>query len=357
MKFWDYIKDKLFNKKKYLPEPKDNTVNITGINSKKQAFDEFLNVDIDIRPNTLDWAIDQYMLSLIAQENSGKGINPYNALIQLGAIRNYTTGYNQENQKIFLRNLNNGFYGNNTKIIDEQKDENGNEVFYHISNIPINEIEINYRMYLNCKKENVAILADRFAEELKEQDYYFKFTGNSYEFERSEQFVFYAKDEKDLQEKMMVIDKIKQENPKLFEGANCVNPFMKTVDGYLAYAPNLKNNEYVDLDGNTHFNSVASYNDLLSNALKDSFVHSAKEIALKGLNIDLSQCRDIYQILGSKSLEKIYQDNNLKMKFIESVKQKLKIASERNPELDIKGIEAKSKNPEKSILDNIPENY
>lgn len=365
MKIWDYIKDKLFNKKKALPEPIDKTqknnngMNATNLTSKKQVFDETLKVDIDIKPNTLEFAIEQYMASLISQERAGKGISPYKALIQLGAIRNLNSGNNRNNENKFLEDIDKDLYGQNAEVFDVQKNlVTGEPAFYHVSNCGgFNPELIKYRIYLNCKKENVALLASEFAKELEDKEYYFKFNADQVKYERSEQFVFYMRDEEELNTNMMAIERVKQKNPKLFEGANCVNPFMKTVDGYLAYAPDLKNNEYVDLNGNTHLNSVVSYNDLISNALKDSFVHSAKEIAIRELNVDLSQYNDIYQILGSKFLETIYQDDNLKMKFIESVKQNLKIASEKNPTLDIKGLDSNSKNSQKNFGDYTPESY
>lgn len=361
MKIWDYIKDKLFNRKKALPEPKDEKRNnnqgmSSAINSKKEAFDASLKVDIDIKPNTLDWAIEQYMSSLILQQNLYNKVYPYSALIQLGGMKNLTTGNNEQNQKELLDNIKKGKYGNDVQI-KEQRDKNDKNVeFYHICNNGMWSEGKDYRIYLNCKKENVAMLASKLAEELKNQDYYFKFNSNEVNSERSEQFVFYIDDDDDLNNKMMAINKIKQENPKLFEGSNNLNPFLKTVDGYIGYAPEIHKGEYNALDGSSK-KVAKSYNSLLSEALEDSFVSSMKSLAKKELNIDISEYIDLNQIASSKLLDTIYDDNNLKAKFIESVKQNLKLASERNPELDIKGIENKTRLQQRTSEDYIPENY
>lgn len=359
MKIWDYIKEKLFNKKQALPEPKENMINKAASNSRKQAFDEVLKVDVDIKPNTLEFAIDQYMAALIVQDNFEQRFSPYDALIKLGALKTLTSGNNRNNQNEFLERLDEGMYGKNAKAFHIQKNEDTDEPeFYHISNCGGFDLKsIYYRVYLNCKKENVALLASEFAKELEENEYYFKFNADQVKNERAEQFVFYIRNEKELNINMSAIDNVRQRNPKLFEHSNCLNPFMKTVDGFMGYAQEPRSGKYVDLNGIVHDKCVVSYNDLLSKVLTDSFVNSAHKVATNELNIDLSQYSNIEQIVSSKFLETIYQDDNLKMKFIESVKQNLKLASERNPELDIKGIDTKTKNQEKNITDYTPKNY
>lgn len=356
MKIWDYIKDKLFNRKKALPEPiskiEENNQSIPTTSSGKKAFDERVKVDIDIKPNTLDWAIDQYMAALIVQDNFEQRFNPYNALIKLGALKTLTSGNNSENEKQFLENIKEGNYGNNIELREQGSPKTE---FYHICNDDKWAIGKNYRIYLNCKKENVAMIASRLVEELKDQKFYFKFNSNESNGERSEQFVFYTENLQDLCNKASIIDKVKNENPKLFEGANSLNPFLKVVDGYIGYAPETPEGEYINLRGETQYIDE-SYNSLLSATLEDSFTSSMKALAQNDLNMDITGY-NLKQIINSKFLETIYQDDNLKRKFIESVKQNLKLASEKNLKLDIKGIENKTRLQQRTSEDYIPENY
>ena len=362
MKIWDYIKDKLFNKKKSLPEPKENNANVTGIKTKKQAFDELVKADVDIKPNTIEFAIDKYMSAILEENISLDKLSTYNVLIRIGALPNVNDGNNLNNQKKFIEDVNKDLYGYRLDVkSDMEIDENATKNdFYHAINVWKSAEDIKYRIYLNCEKTNVVELASRFAKELENQDFYFKFGAAENESERSEKFVFYLGDEEDLEQKISVINKINRENPELFKNAHSVNPFLKTRNGYIAYAPEIHEGIYNNLSGERKVIDK-SYNTLLSEALQDSLLKAVKEIAMEDFELPIESgvynFTDIRQLHQSKLLDCIYYNQNLKMKAIELIKKKLEIISERNPELDIKGIDTKSKKSGKNFTDYTPENY
>ena len=362
MKIWDYIKEKLFNKKKTLPEPKENAINKNEISSRKQAFNEILKVDMDIKPNTIESAIDKYILAIMRTDIPFNELSTYNVLIRIGALPNIDDGNCFNNQKKFIEDVNKDLYGYRLDVkSDMEMNENATKNdFYHAINEWKSAEDIKYRIYLNCEKTNVVELASRFAKELEEQDFYFKFGAAENESERSEKFVFYLENEEDLEQKIAVINKVNREKPELFKNAHSVNPFLQTRNGYIAYAPEIHVGIYNDLRGEMK-TIDKSYNTLLSEALQDSLLEATKEIAMEDLDLPIESgvynFTNIRQLHQSKLLDCIYYNQSLKIKAIDLIKKKLEIISEKNPELDIKGINTKAKNLGKNITDYTPESY
>lgn len=367
MKIWDYIKSKLLNKKKALPEPKneidENNQSILTSTSGKKSFDERIKVDIDIKPNTIESAIDKYILAIMKADIPFNELSTYNVLIRIGALPNIDDGNSFYNQKKFIEDVNKDLYGYRLDVkSDMEMNENATKNdFYHATNDWNKSAEdIKYRIYLNCEKTNVVELASRFAKELENQDFYFKFGAAENESERSEKFVFYLEDEEDLEQKIAVINKVNREKPELFKNAHSVNPFLKNRNGYIAYAPEIHKGIYNNLIGETKVIDK-SYNTLLSEALQDSLLEATKEIAMEDFDMAIESgvynFTNIRQLYQSKLLDCIYYDQSLKSKAIDLIKKKLEIISEKNPELDIKGINTKSKNLGKNIADYTQESY
>lgn len=223
------------------------------------------------------------------------------------------------------------------------QEKNSHPTFYHYST---KGFEGNYdsRIYLNCKQANVALLADKLATEFGDSKYYFKFGAAEAKSRRSEQFVFYLHDKTDTGEFSRIvntIEKVKRENPRLLEGSENINPFMKEYGGYIAYAPEVKDPNFVGLDGKKR-KIASSYNTLLSEALKDSTINAMQKLCsikndlamrVQGIKID-----DISGFLATGALNDVLQNPEYLKEFIEDMKKSLTQLSKSNPQLDIKGI-------------------
>ena len=242
---------------------------------------------------------------------------------------------------LLLVKLEVGTYSRNMQEFIQEKD--GHPGFYHYSTKGF-EGDYDSRIYLNCKQSNVALLADKLATEFGDSEYYFKFGANESKSIRSEQFVFYLYDKKDTSEFSRIIntiEKVKRENPNLLKGSENVNPFMKTYGGYIAYAPEIKDPNFVGLDGEKRAID-ASYNTLLSEALKDSTVNAMQKlcatkkdlaIRVQGIKID-----DISGFLATGAFNDVLKNPEYLKEFIEDMKRSLTQLSMSNPQLDIKGI-------------------
>ena len=292
----------------------------------------------DVQPQGIDFSIEQYIAALLYQKENQQHINSYRALTTIGAVRDeedYIDNYKEETLVKELKK-------NNEIYIKEQMSAKGKPAFYHIYNNNVYPPE--YRLYLNCRPENVPDLAAKLINEMTDMEsFYFKFN-SKYQIadrKRSEQFVFYVKDDKQLNEIVHKIKKVQIKNPELFEKSNCVNPFMKNFDGNIAYAPEVKSDNYIGIHGESH-KIDKSYNSLLSAALEDCFLNAAKDLSMED--------QELYKKMGGKHddyliapyveniLKDIYENDELKKKLIFKMKENLKMASLRNEKLEIKGI-------------------
>ena len=114
------------------------------------------------------------------------------------------------------------------------KDGRANEGFLHVygyRNLAQHRDDIDSRLYLNLKGENISKFAIEAYKECKKQNlpFYFKFGLSD---DRNDPFLFYCSHEK-LYLYLEVIKTIKEKKPELFEGTEKVSPNMGIIDGYI----------------------------------------------------------------------------------------------------------------------------
>lgn len=351
MKFIDKIKNifiKIFGK--------DNTIKLNAQNStypKESNENDFLNrihvpqeklksipnQSLDTSLKGLDFAIDQWISSLIFQKENNNKVNSYSGLIELGAmeINPYV------NEESVLNKINNSKDLNLTI----QRSSDGTVAFYHEQKNWKGKPQ--YRLYLNCKTNNLPEIVNKLNDKLKDIDsFYFKFNAKDQMLKkrRSEQIVFYIKDYDQINDIIAKIREVKKENPTLWEGSENINPFLKKLDGFIGYAPEVDSNIYKRIDGEESI-IAPSYNSLLAEALEDSLIHSVRDIASIDENLS-RKLKGIYfynmdPYVYSNVLSDIRKDDKLRLKLIQKMKENLKTASEKNKKLEIKGLEDRTR--------------
>jgi len=332
---------RLFNKNKALPEESAvyNSASCKTNEGGSNLDEVFPKANIDLIPKGIDYAIDQYISGMLYRYENGMPINSYKNLISLSAYGDDYVGNNAQNQEVFLYNARENLYNPNMEVMTQRSNSTGKPVFYHISTKD-NQNGYKNRIYLNCKKENVALMADRLCREFGNSQYYFKFNAAENQSDRSEQFVFYINDDNEMNRVIQTIERTHQKYPQLFEGSRNINPFMKNIDGYIAYAPNVNSRQYVTLDGKLE-PVEQSYNSLLSKALQDSLLNSVRDVASRDLSASQKlggvYHNDLSPFLESGVLEDLFSGEK-RAELIEKMKKNLSIASQNNKELDIKGI-------------------
>ena len=291
------------------------------------------------RFNNINYAIDQYVNALIYQQMNYGYINSYSALISLSAIDISYKGNNERNEEIFLQNMSRHVYGKKASVEHIQKNNNGTPVFYHISTNGCKSAD--YRIYLNCEPQYVALLADAFARVFGDESYYFKFNSNQSNSRRSEQFVFYVASD-DLNNVCQKIQLTHSKYPGLFKGSENINPFLKSIDGYIAYAPEVHSGQYISLDNRCR-KIDCSYNTLLSKALEDSTLYAVRAISSVDFELIQKIHGNYYTSLSPYVISGIlkdieYGDPARKQQLFDSIKLNLAILKSRNPELDIPNL-------------------
>lgn len=348
MGFWDFIKSKLLGKNvKALPEGKTE-IDFSKLNNLRNKFNESINVgftpeppkQVVHKPGTIEFAIQQYMYGVLMQNKNGQPFDSYKALTEICGLETINPGNNPQNEAKLVNRIK-----NDGRVAIRNQPEKGKPVFRHVMNGRGGE-NTDTRLYINCKRENVAALAEKFYEELGNEPYYFKFNADENQADgkrRSEQFVFYVNSEPhELNRVIQAIDRTKQKNPQLFEGSKYMNPFMKDLKGYIAYAPDVKSKVYKNLDGFTQTLNAASYNTLLGEALSDSFFHGMKDIVDYDDNLSkliVNEYRDNAQPYINKVLEKILENPEKQRQLMEKMKNNLIRCSQKNELLSIKGID------------------
>lgn len=348
MGFWDLIKSKLLGKKvQSLPEGKTE-INFGKLNDMRNKFNETINLgytpeppkNIVYKPGTIEFAIQQYMYGVLMQNKAGKPFNSYTALTGICGIDTINPGNNPQNEVNFINKVKNE---GKVALID-QYNSAGKVAFRHVLN-GRSSTNTDTRLYINCKRENVAALAEKFYEELGNDPYYFKFNADEQAdgTRRSEQFVFYVNSEPhELNRIIQAIDKTRQKNPQLFEGSQYMNPFMRDLKGYIAYAPDVKKPVYNNLDGNRITLDANSYNTLLGEALSDSLFHGIKDIVDyddKLSRLMVNEYHDKTQPYINKVFEQILDNPEQQKQLIEKMKKNLIRCSQKNELLSIKGID------------------
>lgn len=295
------------------------------------------------KTGTIEYAIEQYLASVLYNYKNKGYYNSYNSLISLSGMPSEEEGNNAINEEKFLQEVKNKKYNKTMEMTVQRNKKTQEPVFYHI--VTNNSYTGKYRIYLNCQKKNTAELAGKLATELGNQGYYFKFNANSAKTARAEQFVFYCKGEKDLIEKIKTIEQTKAKYPELFKGSENTNPFLKNVDGYIAYAPEPEKGKYTPIFGNEEKEIAKSYNALLSEGLKDALFHSLKDmksfmpqLAPKMKEKNCLDYNSVEQYID-QILEKAYVNEERKEVLINLMKTYLTTVQQKNPELDIIGID------------------
>ncbi len=336
---------------------------------------------------TLDYALDQYLKAAVVMAQE-KGIyDSYRILTSLGSISIQDHGNNLQNENNLIQNLENrqmqAKQRNQPREFKLQRqlgDPSKGTDFFHVKkNV---DFYPEKRIYLNCKKENIAVLAYNLMNNFEDLDsYYLKFSSDKLAGEkaRADQIVIYLKDDKQLMDIVARIEKTKAEYPQLFEMSENINPFMKNYGGYIAYSNqplsheiNIENEQnqmiekmpkkqaiYNDMKGGNKLLPVTC-NDMLATALEESFVNGVNGMLdndpsfvemVKGMRIEKGAYNNSSAYVMA-ILPKILENDQMKMNLIANMKAGLKVLSEKNPTLEINGID-QEKQQENSI--NYPE--
>ena len=147
------IKDRIFGTKTKMLNEKNENTNITKVDLNIPKTIEKYKINYQINPNTPESAIEQYLMALLYRRKNNDNINSQGALTDLGGLQDQKNpGKNPENEKIVLNKIRR----DRRYSIQEQKSRNGEVDFYHIFKGKHGKT-VN-RLYLNCKRENVAVL-------------------------------------------------------------------------------------------------------------------------------------------------------------------------------------------------------
>ncbi len=194
--------------------------------------------------------------------------------------------------------------------------------------------EVDLRLYINLKRKNVSAFAMSLAEELKGQKFAFKFISNDQmeKASRSESIVIYTNQEngKFMEE---AINQVAKKYPQLVKDCNEGNPFMKKLNAFTRYAPNVTGS-FVNEKGQV-FSIEKSYNSLLARVLEDCYISSAQEVIAKDEELTKDTGGQIFE--KSDKYVQLYPFLSEKhpTELIEQMKIKLGQAMKRNNELDI----------------------
>ena len=306
------------------------------LNKHKEFVKQYSNNETIPVLDTIEHAIDQYLKALNYLYKKQHVVNSYQALTSLESYSNQQPG---ENEKIEKRLINiiktHPNYKSNLEVI-EQKQSNGDVAFYHIRNKNYNYSysENSIRLYINILRENVAKFSTQLIEELQDENFYFKFISDNQlaKTDRSESIVFYTNTD-EVEKIVQSIDRIRQKKPQLVANTKGVNPFMKKINDFTGYAPDV-DGTYIT-ENNKKINISPSFNTLLSHVLEDSYFSVAKEIISKDKNLTLLTNGEIYEqiepYVGLYPIISQKYNNQL----IDKMKFKLEEAKLRNDRLDI----------------------
>ena len=292
--------------------------------------------------DTPEGAIEQYLNCLLYNRKNNKQISSYGALTSIGGMEDTMhPGRNQENENIVINNIK----ADSRYSLYAQNSADGKPAFHHvIKGARRSEAEVKERLYLNCRRENVALLANELLKELNDMDsFYFKFDADAQmqRTSRPEKFVFYLTDDpKELDAIVDGIEKVKARRPELFKDSNVKNPFLQSF-GDIMYASQPQTDEYKALNGTTQKVSK-SYNSFLATALNDSYYRAIRETVARDYNLSektMGLIFDNSEMYTLSSLEDVMENPKNKSILFENMKKNLQICKKKNPVLDIAGLQ------------------
>ncbi len=172
------------------------------------------------------------------------------------------------------------------------------------------------RLYLNLKAENIgtfARLVMRFGKE-KQMPLYFKFSELDLD-ARSDTFLFYCSYD-EVKDVVELIEEIKMQNPKLFEGTENVPPHLGTIKGYIGFGEepteakkNVSNYE----DGASYTQVRADYFEIVGYIKnRKDLTEKEKEEKIKKLQVEYDVVDDENIFLNKSTIEELKKSNYIK---------------------------------------------
>lgn len=346
--------------------PREDSVNIKQENENNNVYNKNVNkmeqyvIKKEQRPitpsvlklNKIDGAIEQYLYSLISLKMENQNITSYRALTEACAFMDrYNPGRNKETENILLNNIKNN---DKYRLLIQKQQNTGLAVYYHIAKGKAAKYV--GRIYLNCKRENVALLVNSLINEFNDLDsFYLKFVSDNkmQERGRTDRIVIFVPNNKEEDKKLeKCIYKLQSERPELFADETANNPFLESR-GNVMYALQPDTEQYVTLSGRIEI-IAKSYNTFLAKALEESY--------LKAINEIVAQDNQLYEKFGGminnnsinntlNILENIMNNSNKELILIEKIKSNLRICQQNNKCLRIKGINERKDTPYNPIGD------
>lgn len=305
MNIFEMIKN-IFKKQKTLQLPEGSQ----HLNNDRIAFKKsIINYKSNSSPLEADISayLDSYysLLSNYTQFN----IYPssYSALTRINSQYGYTSDKNYYNEYNLLRNL----QETNSYTIQTQSSK-GKTCFYHIRSngyrLPNDDKMI--RLYLNCKNDNVAELANSILKYNDVPNFYLKFSSSNVTATnpRSEKIVIYT-DENSCEHIISNLNNLRKWNPELFQGSESTCAFLPKINNFITYAREPVSTTYYDLYNNPR-QIPKSANSFLANALEESFISTVNEITC-------SYEPELYKYLNEFS--KNPNDSDFKLRYVEQI--------------------------------------
>lgn len=306
MNIFEMIKN-IFKKQKTLQLPEGSQ----HLNTNRIAFKKSIINNYKSNFSPLEADISAYLdsyYSLLSNYTQFK-IYPssYSALTRINSQYGYTSDKNYYNESNLLQNL----QETNSYTIQTQSFK-GETCFYHIRSkgykLPNDDKII--RLYLNCKNDNVAKLADTILKYNDVPNFYLKFSSSNVTAAnpRSEKIVIYI-DENSCEHIINNLNSLRKWNPKLFQGSEYTCAFLPKINDFITYAREPVSTTYYDLYNNPRQISKSA-NSFLANALEESFINSVNEITCS--------CEpELYNYLNNFSQNP--NDPNFKLRYIEQI--------------------------------------
>lgn len=100
------------------------------------------------KTGTIEYAIEQYLASVLYNYKNKGYYNSYNSLISLSGMPSEEEGNNAINEEKFLQEVKNKKYNKTMEMTVQRNKKTQEPVFYHI--VTNNSYTGKYRIYLNC---------------------------------------------------------------------------------------------------------------------------------------------------------------------------------------------------------------